>query len=156
VICKLMCVASLQKPSGGLVRHGIGQHCLMLCWKSQSDHLVRHGIGLFCPIPCRTRLFDWFLQRGIGQHVRSHVEQPLSDESLTHRTNCSTILKSLKCFERLPSDELKIIGQMLSDTGIGQSCPMLCRTSQSNKSVRHGIRQCCLIPCRTSFSDWLV
>jgi hypothetical protein len=48
-----------KNPSGGLVQHGIGHNCPMLCWKSLSDRFVWHRIGQFCLIPCQTNLFQW-------------------------------------------------------------------------------------------------
>ncbi|PLW30440.1 hypothetical protein PCANC_21193 [Puccinia coronata f. sp. avenae] len=87
-------------PSGGLVRHGIGQDCPTRHRTGLSDAMSDKPVRPSCPT------WDWTI-----------LSDPMSDKVV--RLISST---SLKYFEQLPngrtswSNELKLIGQMLSDT----------------------------------------
>jgi hypothetical protein len=59
---------------GGLVQHGTGEKCLLLCRTSPLIRSVRYGIGQFCLIQCWTGFLEGFVRRGIKNFVRSHVK----------------------------------------------------------------------------------
>ncbi|PLW17523.1 hypothetical protein PCANC_06790 [Puccinia coronata f. sp. avenae] len=120
-------ITAKKNPSGGLVQHGIGHNCPMLCRTSLSNmgsdnsvrcHVeqtwfngfVRHGIGRLCPIPCQTTGFDEFVRHGIKQ-----VVHPMSDDICP--MSFYSLDRLFDSFESVAEQASDLLGELFSQQG---------------------------------------